>query len=181
MQLISIDETQGALEGMHRDVGGRVSAARARAVAAHNSKTNVQAANFETGDFVLVRRAQKKGHKLQFVWRGPRRIVAVNSGWVYQVEDLVNGRKETVHASRLVLYRSGLDGKELDSILLRCAEHSETAYQDARALRGIRENDGIEMLVEWQGLPDEMDLTWEPLQQVYEDLPGFLEDFLHTV
>ena len=36
------------------------------------------------------------------------------------------------------------------------------------------------MLVEWEGLPDTVDLTWEPFEQVLEDLPGLLEDFLHT-
>lgn len=59
-QLINIDETQGALEARHRDVGERVTAARARAVSKHNSRTNVLPANFEVGDFVLVLRVQKR-------------------------------------------------------------------------------------------------------------------------
>lgn len=123
-QLIEVERTQEALCHMHRDVLGLVSKSRARAVAKHNPKTNVQSANFETGDFVLVRRAQKKGHKLQFIWRGLRRVVAVKSDWVYEVEDLILREKETVQARRLTLYRTGLDGSTLDPILLRYAEHT---------------------------------------------------------
>lgn len=54
-------------------------------------------------------------------------------------------------------------------------------YQDANDLRDIRQLDtDIEILVDWQGLPDQLDLTWEPLLQVEQDLPGVLQDFLHT-
>lgn len=180
-QLIDIDRTQESLEEMHRNVKGLVSKSRARAVAKHNAKTNVQAANFGKGDFVLVRRAQRKGHKLQFVWRGPRRVTEVKSAWVCEVEDLIHRKRETVHARRLVFYRAGLEDKEVDPILLRYAEHSETTYQDAKQLCDIRKGAaGIEVLVEWEGLPDKIDLTWEPLGQVTDDLPGILQDFLHT-
>lgn len=34
--------------------------------------------------------------------------------------------------------------------------------------------------IEWSGLPDRSDSTWEPILQVEEDLPGMLEDFLET-
>lgn len=43
-----------------------------------------------------------------------------------------------------------------------------------------RWDDRIQILVEWIGLPDEVDQTWEPLEMVLEDLPGFLEDVLGT-
>ena len=39
---------------------------------------------------------------------------------------------------------------------------------------------GIEILVEWEGLPDRVDLTWEPPQQIAEDLPGILHALLYT-
>ena len=34
--------------------------------------------------------------------------------------------------------------------------------------------------VQYEGLPDDADYTWEPLRNLTEDLPGMLEDFLHT-
>lgn len=86
-----------------------------------------------------------------------------------------------MHCRRLIRYRCGLEGKDVDPILLRFAEHSETTYQDASALTDIREEkEGLQLQVEWEGLPDAVDLTWEPIEQVLEDLPGLLEAFLHT-
>lgn len=32
--------------------------------------------------------------------------------------------------------------------------------------------------VEWEGLPHKDDWTWEPINQVREDLPGMVEDHL---
>ncbi len=38
----------------------------------------------------------------------------------------------------------------------------------------------MEVQVEWEGLPDTIDRTWELLYQVREDIPGMFEDFFHT-
>jgi len=179
--VMGIDELQSALEGMHKEVEGLTSASRKRQVERHNKRTNVHCAKFVEGDFVLVRRAQPGGHKLQFVWRGPRRVVGVKSDWVYVVENLISEKKEVVHARRLHLYRVDMDGKEVSPSLRKTAEHSEMSYQILQELRNIREVDGeLQVEVEWEGLPDRDDWTWEPLQQIFEDVPGRLEDFLNT-
>lgn len=141
-QLNEINPTQIALEYTHRSASERAEEARAKPVTNHNAKTNVQPDNFCVGEFVLVRRPQKKERKLSFLWRGPRRIVSVKLNWAFEVEGLLQQWKEVVHSRRLNLYRASLDGKEVDSRLLQYAEHSETTtYQDARALRGIRSGD----------------------------------------
>lgn len=179
--LVGIEEIQEALVDMHREVVGIASASRKRHVAKHNQRTNVQHANFVEGDFVLVRRAQPGVHKVRFVWRGPRRVTQVRSEWVYEVQNLITDKREIVHARRLHLYRADMDGKEVLPTLLKVAEHSERSYQIADCIRDIREVDGqLQVEVEWEGLPDEKDRTWEPLLQVFEDLPGRLEDFLNT-
>ncbi len=97
-----------------------------RQVQRHNEKTNIQPINFSLGDFVLVRCAQKKGHKLQLSWRGPRRISKVISAWVFEVEDLNSSKKEIVHARRICFYQGKLDGEQVNPELLKYAEHSET-------------------------------------------------------
>ena len=128
-----------------------------------------------------MRRAQPGGYKLRFVWTGPRRITNVRSDWVFEVENILSGKKEVVHARRLILYRADMDGKEVLPALLKAAEHSEISYQIVERLNGIRAINGVlQIHVEWEGLPDRDDWTWEPLQQVYEDVPGMLEDFLST-
>ena len=74
-----------------------------------------------------------------------------------------------------------MDGKPVDEDLLRAAEHSEITYQKALALCSITAaRNGIRVMVEWEGLLDLVDRTWEPLTQILEDLPGVLEDFLCT-
>lgn len=87
-------------------------------MANHNAKNIVQAANFQKVDFVLVLCAQRKDHKLQFVWRGPLRVTAVKSAWVCDVQDLIHEKRKIVHALLLVLYRAGLATKEFNPILL---------------------------------------------------------------
>lgn len=133
-QLVNIDLMQAALEDMHRDVKLRAEKSRQRKVDEHNRKTNVRPVNFNEGDFVLVRRAVTKGHKLQFIWTGPRRIVSVHSDLVYEVEDLLDSKRSTVHARRLQLYRADMDGKAVNPKLQRAAEHAEATFQDAKAL-----------------------------------------------
>lgn len=180
-QLVGIAGTQRTMDAMHKEVVGLSSASRKKAVESHNDKTHVQVANFHVGDFVLVRRAQPKGHKLQFVWRGPRRIKEVKSEWVYVIEDVLRSRLETVHAARLLFYRGDMVDKEVDPILMSYIEHSDSTYQEAKALRGIRQvNGSVEIQVEWEGLSDQIDRSWGTLRRVFEDLPGLLHDFLYT-
>lgn len=47
------------------------------------------------------------------------------------------------------------------------------------ALQCIRNaEERMRINVEWDGLPARKDWTWEPIEQVREDLPGMLEDYL---
>ena len=185
-QLIGVDTLQEALREMHRNTAATLNTARGKKVERHNRMTNISRASyigatFHIGDFVLVRRPQPKGHKLQFLWRGPRRVTSVKSEWVYQVEPLDGGKAELVHARRLTLYRSDMDGCEPEPALLAAAKHSEVVVEMAKRIRDIRRKDNsFEFMIEWEGLPDSVDMTWEPLETVKEDLPGILQDYLYT-
>lgn len=178
-QLVDIEKLQQALSDMHRHVGARISSARQKAVEQHNAQTNVQSPSLQVEDSVLVRSAQQKGRKLNFLWGGPRRMRGTHSELVYEVEDLVSRTVESVHAQRLLSYRADMDGTPVDDPLLRYAQHSEAQYQDAGCLVVIRERESaVEIQIEWRGHLDEIDLTWEPLQQVAEDLPALIAEFL---
>lgn len=48
---------------MHKVVGDRISKNRARQILQQKRKTKIIEPNFEVEDFVLIRRAQKKGYK----------------------------------------------------------------------------------------------------------------------
>lgn len=180
-QLVEVKKIQECGHQMHKEVHARADSSRTRHVELHNRRTNIQPPNFTVGDFVLVRRAAPTGHKLSFKWIGPRRVSSVKSEPVFEVEDLLKRKMEVVHARRLLLYRADMDGKEVNPQLVQAAEHTETSYQDARALRGIRRAEElIEICVEWEGLPDVVDLTWEPLKTAQEDLPRMLGEFLKS-
>ena len=88
------------------------------------------------------------------------------------------------HARRLRLYMADMadmDGKEIRPEMFRAAEHRESMYQDANSLTDIRETTGDpEIEIEWEGIPDKIDRTWEPLHQVFKDLPTLLSNFLQT-
>ena len=180
-QIIQIDNLQCALLGMHRDVREKIDAARQRRIDWHNTKTNVAKMTFMKGDFVLVRRSKPNKLKLGFQWKGPKRIVAVKSEWVYEVEDLLTYNKEVVHARRLLLYRPDMDGVEASNELLAAAVHTEASYQSVESIKDIRcQNNTIQVQIIWEGLPDEPDWTWEPLDKVVEDIPEILRDYLQT-
>ena len=103
-RLINIDKTQDALSDLHRDVKDRSDGNRKRMNQRLNSMINIQPDNFTKGDFVLLRKCGKKGHKLSFIWVGPRRVTKCKSELVYKVENIFRGAIEVAHARRLRLY-----------------------------------------------------------------------------
>ncbi len=107
--------------------------------------------------------------------------MAVKFRLVFEVEDLIKKKREVVHAQRLLLYRADCDGKEVGNELPQYAEHSETTYNIVRTLKDIRICDsGIDVLVEWDGLLDVIDRTWESLSNVCEDVSDMLAAYLRS-
>ena len=140
--ILRIDELQSELTDMHKDVHERTTENRSRQREAHNRKTNLKKVIFTTGDFFLVRKAGPSGHKMKSTWEGPRRIKECKLEWGFEVEDLREKGKETVHAIRLCHYLPDMCGKKLDERLLNAAAHAKSVYPDARDLRCIRKRVG---------------------------------------
>lgn len=179
LQIMNIDSLQEAFINMHKDVGERVTENRKRQISQHNKRTNIVTPNFMVGDCVLVRRAHDRGHKMKFRWTGPRVIVAVIGEVVYDVMSLLDKKIERVHAARLLPYRSDMDGSEVSQELLEQAEHLEAKFELVEKLMDIGEAaDGLFIQVQWAGLPDKCDWTWNALQQMHEDVPDKLTNFL---
>ena len=180
-QVTKIEQLQNALENMHKNVGERIIRNREKSVLRHNAKTNVINPSFHVGDFVLVRRAQDKGHKLSFLWQGPVRICGVHSPVVFEVENLLNQKKEFIHSKRLILYRADMDGKEVEPRLLKYIETCADQFSSVENILGIKEEEhGLMLKIMWTGLPDPQDYTWEPLTMLHEDIPDLLNAFLNT-
>lgn len=167
---------------MHKKVEERVSRSRAKAILDHNKKTFVVAPNFVLGDFVMVRKPNKKGHKNSFRWTGPRRITGIISSVVYDVSKLFETSTERVHASRLKLYLKSSNSRSVSENLLAQAQHLETQFDLIDEITNICQGDsGIMVQVKWQGLPDEEDWTWQEIKELYEDIPDEVVNYLSTI
>ena len=177
-RLLQIELLQDAVEKMHSSVLETVSNERKRAILAHNRRTNISVLNLHPGDFVLVRVPGTTAHKLSFKWTGPRRVLRSTGPHTYEIEDLISGKSEIIHDSRMILYRNDMVGKEVSEELLDSARHLESSYQVIRNLHDVRTMNGnVEIWVEWEGLPDNHDFTWEPLTQLYADVPEMVREF----
>jgi hypothetical protein len=111
-----------AMTEIHAQVAEK--ATREAAIKKHNDKTHVRPPNFQVGDDVLVAEHRKSGvSKLQFKWKGPRRVASVESDHVFVVENLLTKELKAAHATRLRLYKD----KELNitAELAQAAEHND--------------------------------------------------------
>jgi len=158
-QVIAIDELRTALDLVHKDVERSVSRRREHAIAAHNKATNIINPSFEVGDFVLVRRANTRGHKLRFQWHGPCRVTSVHGSLVYGITPLRGGKSE----------------------MLDLAESTEARYEVVHKILNVGQApDGLFFQVQWEGLPDKRDYTWQPIADLYADMPVRVKEFLST-
>jgi len=116
MQVLEINVLQEAFDKMHKTTAEKVKKNRERKIQDHNKKTNIVSHRFNIGDFVLIRRPQDKGHKLSCRWIGPRRITKVLGDLVYETENMVTGKHETVHAARIISYRASAEGQKYQTL-----------------------------------------------------------------
>ena len=147
----------------------------------HKQRTGIVQPSFVVGDYVLVSQMHPRGHKLQFQWRGPLRVTKSTSKWTYEVTNLLHGKREIVHARRMLPYRSSLRETPASQKLVEASSNLDREYQVAHPHVAIKESKGdLFVKVRWEGRPDDVEHTWERLRYLTEDLPGMLEDFLHT-
>ena len=177
-----IQSLSDAIYEMHREVSEKVTTDRIKRREAHNRKTNISSLNLIPGDFVLVRTNSETPHKLSFKWIGPRRVVSAKGPKTFIIENLLDGRTEVAHESRLILFRSNLCGTEVPEELLQAARHLESHYQTVYKLRSVGKKDNdTHIEVEWEGLPDPSDYTWEPALNIYQDVPEMFESFANEL
>jgi len=178
IQVTNIERVHIALDEMHKDVSKRTSRNRQKHIDAHNQKTGIISPNFNVGDFVIVRTSVDKGHKLNYKWVGPRRITAVLNELVYEVTKLDGTKPLNIHCSRLLIYRENMTNEISEKLRIQ-ADHLETSYDIVDKLLGIKKmKDGIYLQVEWLGLPDPEDFTWQKLEVLHQDIPEMLSTFL---
>ena len=136
---------------------------------------------FSVGDYVLVARAPTQiASKLQWRWRGPYRVEKIVDTHSYVVKLVIGPegkrREERVHARRM-LRVSGVDsppGPETLQLASRLSDGCEVEkFLDHR----IREEEH-QLCVRWKPNGDQVDVTWEPLLRLYQDVPEMVKKFV---
>lgn len=167
-----------ARDKLHKQAAVSAKQVRDRRRMQANKKRGAKFPSFIVGDFVLVgREAQVSGDKLRVRWRGPRRITAIRSPWVYEVEDLVHGRRKEVHATRLKFYQDK-DLGVTEELRVQAA-HSER-INEVNKFTGLRFDEEAKtwfIQVIWRGF-EPADATWEPLAIIAEDVPELVQQYL---
>lgn len=178
LEVIHIEELQKALEHIHKDVERSVSLRRDSAITAHNKAENIIQPQFITGDFVLVRRATNQGHKLQFRWFVPCRITAAHSPLFYGVSPLRGGTTDKDHCTRLLNYRDSLLGEPVPQKMLDLTDRTETQFEVVEKIIDIgKALDRLFFQVQWEGLPDKQDWTWQSVKELYKNISDVMSTF----
>lgn len=176
-QICEAESLVRSLREMHQDVKLKASKRREAAVASHNRKTGVRPVNFTTGDFVLRGLLQReRGRKPALRWKEPYRVSDCRSEYIFQIEDLLSGKKSLAHGRRLKFFRN--QDFDVSEEVLDHLAYQENELLVIEQIEDIRRRGGeIELLVTWKGFgPEESD--WVALHQLREDVPVLVEEFI---
>ena len=142
--------------------------------------------NFAVGDYVLwakdVTVHKQHQEKLHAKWYGPMRVTAAVTPWIYEIEDLLNGTKYKAHTRRLKYYiDSSLNITEEVKEQLRHdnVQWEVNAFLDRRCVNKRKHK--WELLVEWTGYEGGGENTWEPVLQLYQDVPTLVKKYLREI
>jgi len=178
LQELNITAAQEALDNIHKEVEGSLSASRKQAVERHNSKTHITPYKPFVGDYVVVARFLGPHTKMSTQWVGPRRITQILSDFTVEVEHLLQGSKKIFHVCRIRPYADSLVGTPVQ--MKDVAEHTDQILYSVENIKDIRETSNVfKVLVSWKGYTSAAD-SWEPLKIMYEDVPRKVRNFFKT-
>lgn len=99
--------------------------AKKNSVEAHNRSKNILQPNFQTGDYVFVRR-EKPQHKLTFNGIGHRQIFKVLRPMVYIVEQKGDEKYESFLPERMGKSFSSFDSQEVTEAVIALSDRTES-------------------------------------------------------
>lgn len=126
--IIGIELIQHAADSMHHKLQKLTSVSCKHRTIAHKEMTRIVRPSFVVGDYVLVRQTRPGGRKLQFEGRGPRPVTTTMTKWTFEVENLLHGKPEVVHARRMLLYRQSLHGNPASQMLIEDSASLDRDY-----------------------------------------------------
>ena len=87
-----MEELRVSVDAIHKTASSTANDRRSRVASRRDQSREVERANLDIGDFVLVaKRSFRSGEKLSLRWRGPCRVVGTLSDYVFEVEDMITG------------------------------------------------------------------------------------------
>ncbi|ETL31561.1 hypothetical protein L916_15684 [Phytophthora nicotianae] len=103
-------------------------------------------------------------------------VVETSSNWVFTVENLLTGETKEAHATRLKFYADSSLGIAED--LLAHVAHNNEGHVVEKLLEARYDATSAmnQLLVKWRGLC-ELENTWEPVQNLLEDVPALVKRF----
>lgn len=179
-QLLQINVLFAKFEEMHKDVKFQVGSSRDKRRASHHKKKHLRKCEFIVGDFVLKGTVQKyRKNKLAMYWTGPYKVSRVMSNYLFELEDIISGTRSVSHGTRIKLFRNS-SYKVTDEVT-EYIKYQQGQYCIVDSIQDIRRNNGIvELQVSWKGFDDE-DPTWTPLEDLKEDIPTMVQEFLSEI
>ena len=169
-----------ALDVIHTDITDKTMLRLRKQCAKEAKDKHKGAFAFSVGDLVMVAGTGNSANvtrkaKIMMKWQGPYQIVRRISNSQFDVLLLGSpaGTEKPVHWTRMKRF----GGRELgeQANLVAGAQHDQQKFYIEDFEDWRRKGDGdIELLVQWRGL----EATWEPVRQLYEDVPERVVKFL---
>ena len=139
---------------------------------------------FHRGDYVMVAAANNqanpvRSHKVKVFWQGPYEVLGGDGPTSYRVRMLGDTQEAEVHWMKL----RRLAGPEFepDEEVVASALHDRQRFLVEKFDDWIVDSDGdAVLLVRWKHHSEE-ERTWEPLQQLWDDVPIMVEKYVVNV
>ena len=138
---------------------------------------------FQVGDYVMVTAKDNQAnpispHKINVLWQGPYEVTGGEGPTQYSVRLLGDTEEATVHWRKL--RRLAGPNLEPDEEVEASALHDRQSFRVERFDDWDVEDDEVDILVKWKN-HDDHERTWEPLQQLVEDVPALVEKYVEEV
>jgi hypothetical protein len=137
----------------------------------------IETPQYAVGEYVLAHSPVRR-NKLRVEWLGPYRVVDTINAWVYVLQDVVNGKRKSVHVNRMRWYAD-------EALAITEDLKNQVAYDSQFNVDKVvdwreTDEDALEVRVRWLGFESNED-SWEPASRLHEDVPDIVERYLASV
>ena len=167
-----------SLDRMHEEIASEAERKRRLKAARQARNPGMQ---FSVGDLVMVSAVKNAANvqrhsKLMVFWQGPYQVVDVLSTTTLNVQNIGGGK--VVPVSWRKCKRLGGPELAVGDAVKTAALHDLQKFliEEFRAWKKVKGN--IKLQVKWRGYDE---LTWEPLANLFEDVPYLVRKYVETV